>query len=91
MTRSVSKEYKWLCQFLIEARQRKGLTQAEVDDRLGLHQPFVSQYERGKHRLDIVELVRIAEVLDFDPHRVLANMISLRQRARSQNDESQEF
>ncbi len=87
MTRSVStKEYEWLCQFLIEARKRKGLTQAEVGDRLKMHQPFVSQYERGRRRLDVVEFLRIADVLDIDPYHVLASMVSLRQREKSQND-----
>lgn len=57
MNQSVSKEFdKWLCEFLIAARKRKGLTQTEVGDRLGLHQPFASQYECGKHFLDIVSL-----------------------------------
>jgi transcriptional regulator with XRE-family HTH domain len=69
MTRSVfSPEYKRLCQLLIKARERKGLTQAELGRLLRRHQAFVSGYERGQRRLDITELLDIAGALDIDPY-----------------------
>jgi transcriptional regulator with XRE-family HTH domain len=45
---------------LRQARQDAGLTQAEVGQRLGLRQAFVSKVESGERRLDPVELARFA-------------------------------
>jgi transcriptional regulator with XRE-family HTH domain len=89
MTRSVfSPEYKRLCQLLIEARERKGLTQAELGSILRKHQPFVSKYERGERRLDVTELIDIAEALDIDPHFILAYVQSIRTTGGGLNQES---
>ena len=77
MTRSVSsKEYEQFRQFLIEARKRKGLTQTQVAERLGKPQTFVSKYERGKRRLDIVEFLEVANVLELDPCHVITSIAS---------------
>ena len=34
---------------------------------LGRPQTYVSKYERGERRLDVIELVEIARALDLDP------------------------
>ena len=79
MTKSVfTKEYRQFRQLLIEARKRKGLTQAQVAARLGKLQAFVSKYERGERRLDIVELLYVADALGVNPHYILASVISCR-------------
>jgi transcriptional regulator with XRE-family HTH domain len=41
---------------LKEARERAGLTQVEVAQRLGETQTFVSKCERGERRIDVMEL-----------------------------------
>ncbi|TWE29779.1 helix-turn-helix domain-containing protein [Prauserella muralis] len=51
-----SAEYQRLCQLLREARHEAGLTQVQVAERLGVPQSFVSKYESGERRLDVVEL-----------------------------------
>ena len=51
-----SQEYQLFLDHLREARERKGLTQIELAERLGQTQSFVSKVERGERRLDIVEL-----------------------------------
>jgi len=43
-----------------------GLRQADLADRLGTSQTFVSNYEKGERRLDLVELDRICAALDQD-------------------------
>lgn len=52
---------------LTEAREKTGLTQIDVAKRLGKPQSYVSKYERGERRLDFVEFVVLAEILDFEP------------------------
>ncbi len=55
-------------QLLIEARQKSGLTQTGVAARLGVSQSFVSKYELGERRLDVIELLRISDILNADVH-----------------------
>jgi transcriptional regulator with XRE-family HTH domain len=47
---------------LRDIRLEAGLKQAEVAKRLGADQSFVSRYERGERRLDLVELEAICSV-----------------------------
>ena len=60
--------YQLLLGWLIEARKGAGLTQQQVADKLGRPQSFVAKYEGGERRLDVVELVEIAQVLGENPH-----------------------
>lgn len=45
-------------------RREKGLTQAQVAARLDRPQSFVSKYESGERRLDLIELRAVADALD---------------------------
>ncbi|HSW41277.1 MAG TPA: helix-turn-helix transcriptional regulator [Patescibacteria group bacterium] len=68
MTRSVfSPEYQWLCEKLAAQRRAAGLTQVQVAERLGRPQSFVTKYERGERRLDVIELVEVAAAIGADP------------------------
>lgn len=58
-----SAEYEHLAGVLRALRREGGLTQRDVAGRLGTPQSFVSKYESGERRLDVVELARIAEAL----------------------------
>lgn len=58
-----SAEYQRLCQLLRELRQEAGLTQVQVAERLDVPQSFVSKYESGERRLDVIELYHVAEAL----------------------------
>jgi len=51
---------------LREARRLAGLTQAEVAERLGKPQSFVSKCESGERRVDFVELLALCEVYRTD-------------------------
>lgn len=64
-----------LQKFLIDRRNAAGLTQKEVATRLGRPQSFVSKYETGERRLDIVELLEVAQVIGFDPRKLIAELV----------------
>jgi ribosome-binding protein aMBF1 (putative translation factor) len=64
--------YKKLRELLIEARKTAGLTQANLSQRLHRPQSFVSKYERGERRLDVIEFGEVAKGLDVDPVKFLA-------------------
>ena len=51
-----TKEYALFLEILRGTRERAGLTQLVVAERLHATQTFVSKCERGERRLDIVEL-----------------------------------
>ena len=59
--------YKRFQDFLIEARKKANLTQAELSSRLRRPQSFVSKYERGERRLDVVEFREVALAIGIDP------------------------
>ena len=76
MAKSIySKKYGQFLELLIEARQNANLTQIEVASRLGRPQSFVSKYENGERRLDVVEFLNIAKVIDFDPVKLVRKLI----------------
>lgn len=51
---------------LADARERKELTQAELAKRLDKPQSFVSKYESGERRLDVVEFVSVCSALGVE-------------------------
>lgn len=63
--------YESLQKALVEARQSKGLTQTEIAVRLGKPQSFVSKYESGERRLDVVEFIEVCQVLSIKPNSIL--------------------
>jgi predicted transcriptional regulator len=60
------REYQRLREMLVEARIAAGLTQRDLAKRLGRHQSFVSKYERGERRVDVIEFMLLAKVLGMD-------------------------
>ena len=52
-----------LQQLLRKMREEAGLRQSDLARLIGEPQPFVSKYERGERRLDILELREICKVL----------------------------
>jgi transcriptional regulator with XRE-family HTH domain len=57
---------------LREIRKRRGLTQAELAERLGLQQSMIAQYERGYIRVHAATLiVRLAAALQVTPNDLL--------------------
>jgi len=51
---------------LIEQRKAVGMTQTQVAKRLGKPQSYIAKIERGERRIDIVEMVDLAEVINLD-------------------------
>ncbi|NET17534.1 MAG: helix-turn-helix transcriptional regulator [Okeania sp. SIO1H6] len=60
-------KYNRFRELLIEARKEINLTQVELSMKLSRPQSYVSKYERGERRLDLIEFLEIAEALEIDP------------------------
>jgi transcriptional regulator with XRE-family HTH domain len=69
-----SARHKRLTELLIAQRREAGMTQAQVAKALGRHQPFIANIEKGERRLDIVELIDLADVLGLDLHAVIEQL-----------------
>jgi transcriptional regulator with XRE-family HTH domain len=52
---------------LAAARRQSNLNQQQLAAMLSKPQSFVSEYERGQRRVDVVELLMIARALGADP------------------------
>jgi transcriptional regulator with XRE-family HTH domain len=57
------KQQKALLSLLKQLRTDAGITQVQMAKLLGKPQPFVSYYESGARRLDLLELRQVCEVL----------------------------
>jgi ribosome-binding protein aMBF1 (putative translation factor) len=69
-----SAEYQRLCALLRDLRQEAGLTQVQVAAKLDVPQSFVSKYESGERRLDVIELGHVARALGFPLRDVLERL-----------------
>ncbi|MEO9827585.1 MAG: helix-turn-helix transcriptional regulator [Paracoccaceae bacterium] len=66
--------YRTLIAALVAARTKCGLSQQQLADRLGTHQQFVSRFELGERRLDVVEFADVAVALGLDPAALVATI-----------------
>ncbi len=66
---------------LAKARKEASVTQDELAARLGKPQSFVSSYENGQRRVDVLELVAIAGALQRDPAAIFADILAQAGRA----------
>ena len=71
-----SPKHKALIALLIEKREAVGLTQTELASMLGEYQSFVARLESGQRRVDVVEFLKLASVLNFDPHVLLDQLMA---------------
>ena len=69
-----AKHYQIVGATLAAARRRANVTQDELAATLGKPQSFVSEYERGQRRVDVVELLVISRALGVDPLELFAEI-----------------
>ncbi|MFK7671711.1 helix-turn-helix domain-containing protein [Pseudomonas lundensis] len=69
-----SAPYVHLLELLVERRNAAGLTQSQVAERLGRPQSYVSKFERGERRLDVIEFLEVCRHLETDPYELLRDV-----------------
>jgi len=69
-----SDEYQLVINALKKARKEKGITQAQLAEALGKPQSFIVKVESGERRLDVVEFVHLARLVDADVQRIIASI-----------------
>lgn len=65
-----------LIELLVEQRNRAGISQGELAARLERYQSVVSSFESGGRRVDVVELLDIAEIIGLDVHRLIDELLA---------------
>ena len=59
---------------LVEKRKQAKLTQAQLAKKLGWEQSTISMLESGQRRIEVIEFMALADVLDFDPVDVIRQL-----------------
>jgi ribosome-binding protein aMBF1 (putative translation factor) len=73
VTRSAfTRKHEYFRKILVEARRDAGLTQVALAKKLGRPQSFVSKFERGERRLDVIEFVEVARALSLNAARIVS-------------------
>jgi transcriptional regulator with XRE-family HTH domain len=70
----LSTELLILGRVLQRIRERQGLRQLLVAERLGLPASYLSKIENGTRRLDVIELIRLAAALEIEPAEVMREL-----------------
>jgi transcriptional regulator with XRE-family HTH domain len=68
------RSYAAFTELLKEERKKASLTQAMLAKKLRRPQSYVSKYERGDRRLDVVEFLEVARAINFDPNEFLQKL-----------------
>ncbi len=69
-----SRDYKKFLDVLIHKRKSAKMTQQNVADILKKPQSFVSKYENGERRLDVVEFIKIARSIGASPIAIIKEL-----------------
>ncbi|MEG3135530.1 helix-turn-helix transcriptional regulator [Rouxiella sp. T17] len=66
-----SEDYQSVISMLKNARKERGITQTQLSEAFGRPQSFIAKVENGERRLDIVEFLHLARLLNFEPAAVI--------------------
>lgn len=68
---TASARYQYLLDVLQEERNKQGLLQKDLGNKMGKPQSFVSKVERGERRIDPAELVDFCFALGINPSDII--------------------
>jgi len=69
-----SKRHKRLIELVIAERKSAGIRQVALAKKLKRSQTWIARLEGGERRLDVVELIDLAEVIGFDAPAMVAEV-----------------
>ena len=69
-----SRKHEHFRKLLADARRGACLTQMALANKLGRPQSFVSKFERGERRLDVIEFLDVARALRVDPVQIITDL-----------------
>lgn len=69
-----SKRHKKLIELVVAERKRAEIRQVQLAKKLKRSQSWIARLESGERRLDVVELLDLAEVIGFDALAMVAEV-----------------
>ena len=69
-----SDNYSFTRNKLISLRKKNQLTQRALANKLSVNQSYVSKVELGQRRLDILELKKYLDALNYSAHQFLSEL-----------------
>lgn len=75
MAKSVfTSDYEVFRVLLVKARKSARLSQIRLAEKLNRPQSFVSKYERGERRLDVIEFIEVARAIGINPVEIIKRL-----------------
>jgi transcriptional regulator with XRE-family HTH domain len=72
-----SPRHEALVAFIIAQRKAKKLTQTQVAKRLKRYQSYITNIETGQRRVDVVELMALADAIGFDAASAVGHLYKI--------------
>jgi transcriptional regulator with XRE-family HTH domain len=70
-----SRGHRILIGVLVAAREAAELTQRDLAARLKRPHSFIGRIESGERRIDVIEFIELARVLEVDPRQLFARVL----------------
>ena len=74
MVRQLNDNTKLFLKLIFNARKRNGFTQKKLADILKKNQSYVSKYENGDRRLDVIEFLDVAHAINVNPVDIISDL-----------------
>ena len=74
MTRQLNDNNKLFLKLIFEARKKAGLTQKKLADMLKKNQSYISKYENGDRRLDVIEFMEVVNAIGVSPLEIIGEI-----------------
>ncbi|MBL4646154.1 MAG: transcriptional regulator [Hyphomicrobiales bacterium] len=69
-----STDHVKLRELLRYERKSRDLTQHDIAQRLQVYKSYVTKYETGERRIDVIEYLAIAKAIGCDPYELLRQL-----------------
>lgn len=74
MTRQLNDNNKLFLKLIFGARKKAGLTQKKLADMLKKNQSYISKYENGDRRLDVIEFMEVVNAIGVGPLEIIGEI-----------------
>ena len=74
MTRQLNDNNKLFLKLILGARKKAGLTQKKLADMLKKNQSYISKYENGDRRLDVIEFMEVVNAIGVSPLEIIGEI-----------------
>ncbi len=74
MVRQLNDNTKFFLKLILNARKRNGFTQKKLADILKKNQSYISKYENGDRRLDVIEFLDVAHAMNINPVEIISDL-----------------